>query len=65
MNIESGDSIKFKAATRSGHHTVVRKVNGLYKDKWPTVRYLGWDKFVVHTREIIEVNEEPYDGLVR
>lgn len=58
--INIGDRIKFKSATRDGNRAAWRKVTGfwnygpLYKGE-PTVTYKGWSDFLVHPFEILEV----------
>lgn len=54
--IEIGDRIKFKCATRWANETVIRVVNGFFgEDKRPTVRYGGHGGFIVNHHEIKEV----------
>ena len=56
--IEIGDRIKFKSATRGSNNTVWRKVNGFWADTpMPTVRYEGWSNFAVRLGEVIEVEK--------
>ncbi len=50
--ITIGDSITFKAATRSHSKMATRKVVGIDCLGNPLVRYHGWDKFVVLWREV-------------
>ena len=53
--IKVGDRIKFRSPTRSGNKAVWRVVNGHWPDtKWPTVRFDGWNDFVVRPHEIID-----------
>lgn len=58
MNIEIGDRIKFKAATRWNCSPVWRKVTGFWMSgPLPTVRYGGWPDFAVRLDEIIEIEK--------
>ncbi|MDE1905783.1 MAG: hypothetical protein KGH75_04965 [Rhodospirillales bacterium] len=50
-----GDRIKFKAATRDSYRTAVRVVCGIDGLGRPLVKYAGWDRFIVHHREILEI----------
>lgn len=56
-DIEIGNRIRFRAWNRHENREVVRVVNGFYDaaKTIPTVRYLGWSRFVVAQREISEV----------
>lgn len=45
--IELGDDLTFTATTRDGRRKVTRKVNGFTPAGLPTVRFNGWDRFVV------------------
>lgn len=56
-DINIGDRIRFRSPTRDGTRTVWRVVNGFWASGEPTVRYYGWDNFVVHLDEILEVEE--------
>jgi hypothetical protein len=47
-----GDSITFKAATRSDCKLATRKVVGIDEFGRPMVRYHGWSNFVVAWHEI-------------
>lgn len=47
-----GDSITFKAATRSHFKTATRKIVSIDFMGRPCVRYHGWDNFVVQPREV-------------
>lgn len=47
-----GDSITFRAATRSHDRRATRKVVGIDHEGRPLVRYHGWSKFIVHWREV-------------
>lgn len=54
--LKIGDRIKFKATTRSGSRTVWRKITGFYGNtNLPTVRYDGWNNFLVYHHEILDV----------
>jgi hypothetical protein len=58
VEIEIGDYIVFKSATRSGYRKARRKVNGFWGDTgMPTVGYEGWSNFAVRQHEIIEVQK--------
>lgn len=50
--IKIGDSITFKAATRSHYKTATRKIVGIDREGRPQVRYHGWSDFVVAWHEI-------------
>lgn len=45
-DISVGDYITFTCTTRDGRRKATRKVNG-FSGSRPTVRYAGWDRFVV------------------
>lgn len=51
-HIAVGDSITFKAATRSHYKTATRKVVGVDHEGRPLVRYHGWSNFIVQWPEI-------------
>lgn len=51
-----GDSITFKAATRSDFKRVRRKVVGIDAAGRPMVRYHGWSDFVVRWDEVQEIH---------
>lgn len=53
--VKVGDRIRFRAATRWSNAAVWRKVNGFWANGMPTVRFGGWDNFVVQPGEILEV----------
>ena len=63
--IEVGDRITFRAVTRHSDKSVSRLVNGFVTkdgtgwigsdERWPTVRFEGWDKFIVRPWEITDV----------
>ena len=56
--IEIGDRIKFKAATRNSYKAVWRKVNGFWGNtSMPTVRFEGWSNFAVRLGEVLEVEK--------
>lgn len=62
--ISVGDYITFTASTRAGRRRATRKVNG-FSGSLPTVRYAGWDRFVVggFVDDIIhEVHKEKPNG---
>ena len=50
--IAIGDSITFKAVTRSHYKIATRKVVGIDCFGNPQVRYHGWDKFLVPWRQV-------------
>lgn len=50
-----GDSIKFKAATRSHYKVAVRRVTGYYANGYTVTRYHGWSDFCVRADEVLEV----------
>ena len=54
-DIHIGDRVKFKAATRNGCKAVWRLCNGHNHAGLITVRFFGWDRFVVRNYEIIAV----------
>lgn len=57
FEINEGDRITFKAATRHSYRKVTRVVNGFWlSTNKPTVRYQGWSDFAVQAHEIIEVH---------
>jgi len=57
MQIEVGDYITFKAATRAGCRKARRKVVeiGLH---YLMVKYHGWDNFAVDPSEVIKVEKK-------
>jgi hypothetical protein len=55
QKIKQGDTITFKAATRSDFKTVSRKVVGVDSFGRPMVRYHGYSHFVVLWREVSQV----------
>ena len=55
INIEVGDRIRFRAATRWSDRLVWRQVNGFDHGR-PTVRF-GWPQFIVRLHEITEVEK--------
>jgi hypothetical protein len=50
--IAIGDSITFKAATRSHYKLATRKVVDIDVEGRPLVRYHGWNDFVVQWPEV-------------
>lgn len=56
--IEPGDRIRFRAATRWSEAAVWRKVVGMDGDS-PLVRFGGYSEFLVHPHEVIEVQKAP------
>ncbi len=54
--LKIGDSITFKAATRSHFKQATRKVVGIDALGRPQVRYHGWHNFIVHWSEISSVH---------
>lgn len=52
--INNGDRITFRAATRDGAPKLTRIVNGFWFGE-PTVRAHGCPNFIVHLHEITEV----------
>lgn len=57
-NIEVGDRIIFRSATRSGNFKANRIVNGFRSGGKPTVRFNGFHDFVVRPDEIMDVIKE-------
>ncbi len=57
QRIAVGDSITFKAATRSHYKVATRKVVGVDHEGRPLVRYHGYSNFIVHWREISAVTK--------
>lgn len=55
VNLNIGDRITFKAATRDSYKKMTRVVTGFWPDGCPTVRAHGWSDFVVRWNEILEV----------
>ena len=63
--IEIGDRIKFKSATRNSNNAVWRKVNGFWPNtSMPTVRFEGWSNFAVRLGEVLEVEKESKTELI-
>ena len=58
INWKIGDTIVFKSPTRDGTRKAIRKINGTYGGKYPTVRYNGWSNFAVKLNEIIDIYEK-------
>ncbi len=57
-DIEVGDRITFCAVTRYSNKTVIRKVNGFFgMARRPTVRFHGWNDFVVEAHEITQIHK--------
>lgn len=56
MEINVGDRITFRAATRWSGASVTRVVRGFDAFGRPLVRYGGWSDFVVRLDEISAVN---------
>lgn len=50
--IAIGDSITFRAATRSHDRRASRKVVGIDHEGRPLVRYHGWSNFIVQWCEV-------------
>lgn len=62
--MEIGDRIKFRVCLRSGFKTATRKVNGFWVEKiggkrTPTVRFNGFESFIVKPSEVLEVIKTP------
>lgn len=55
--IAVGDSITFKAATRSHFKTAKRKIVSIDFMGRPCVRYHGWNDFVVHWSEVTAIEK--------
>lgn len=55
--IAIGDSITFKAPTRSHFKTATRKVVRIDPMGRPQVRYHGWDDFVVQWSEVTAITK--------
>jgi len=51
---EIGQTIVFKALTRHSYKKATRKINGSWHGS-PTVRYHGWNDFIIKDHEIIEI----------
>lgn len=55
--IKVGDSITFKAATRSHYKQATRKVVGIDHQGRPLVRYHGWSDFIVEWSEVTAITK--------
>lgn len=53
--IEIGTWIRFRAVTRHSDRPAWRKVTGFSPCGRPTVKYHGWDHFIVRHDEILEI----------
>lgn len=54
MDFKIGQTIVFKALTRDSYKKATRKINGSHRGS-PTVRYNGWNNFIIQPYEIIEI----------
>ena len=53
--IKIGDRIEFKALTFYKSNKSIRKVNGFNRKGLPTVKFEGWEDFVLTEKEIIRI----------
>lgn len=55
MEFKQGQKITFKSPTRSGNVKAIRIINGTFNGL-PTVRFNGWNNFVIRQNEIIKIS---------
>ena len=52
-----GQRITFKSPTRCGNFKATRIINGTFNGL-PTVKFNGWDSFIIKENEIINITKE-------
>ena len=53
--LKIGDMVEFKAITFYKSYKSIRKINGFDRKGLPTVKFQGWDNFVLTENEIIRL----------